>query len=286
MASSGTLASTAPALSASELGELVRLVARRTGVDLGGQRPSTLGRRAAGRLGACGARSAAEYLALLRADAAEPWRLLERLTIKVSRLFRNPDTFAAIRAQVLPELRSSRGERELRVWSAGCACGEEAYGLAMLCAEAGGAFRVVGTDVDRAALARARAGAYRATEIGQVPPELAARHLLPREAGVVSVRPELARRVRFEPHDLASSAPPGAPGRFDLVACRNVLIYYVAERQAQLLASVLGSLAPGGYLVLGEAEWPVPSAERRLEVVDRAHRIFRLPASEPERSWR
>jgi chemotaxis methyl-accepting protein methylase len=263
-------------LSVRDVGELLAVLAARTGVDLSGQRLAMLARRAAFRVVASGARTAGGYLELLASDQAEPWRLLERLTIKVSRLFRNPDTFAALRGRVLPELRRSRGDRELRVWSAGCACGEEAYGLAMLCAELGGPFRVTATDVDRAALARARAGTYRDVEVGQVPADLAARHLEPRAPGVVSVRPELARRVQFEPHDLASAAPPPGAAPFDLVACRNVLIYYVADRQAELLAAVLRSLAPGGYLVLGEAEWPVPSAERRLDVVDGAHRIFRL----------
>jgi chemotaxis methyl-accepting protein methylase len=279
MASSGTLASTAPALSASELGELVRLVARRTGVDLGGQRPSTLGRRAAGRLGACGARSAAEYLALLRADAAEPWRLLERLTIKVSRFFRNPATFAAVAGEVLPALRRARPGRPLRAWSAGCAFGEEAYGLAMLCAASGPGWSVLGTDVDRSALARARAGVYPAALAADVPPDVAERHLARRADGAVAVRPELARHVRFEAHDLCAGAPPGAGARFELVACRNVLIYYVAERQARILATLLRALAPGGYLVLGEAEWPARAVAARLEVVDRAARIFKLAAS-------
>jgi chemotaxis methyl-accepting protein methylase len=277
MASLGTLASPSPAaLSTPELAELVGLVARRTGVDLGGQRPAMLARRAATRIGACGARSAADYLALLRADAAESWRLLERLTIKVSRLFRNPATFAAIADRVLPGLRRSRGARPLRVWSAGCAHGEEAYGLAMLCDASGPGWSVLGTDVDRAAVARARAATYPAALASDVPAALAARHLARRADGAVAIRPELAGRVRFEVHDLCAASPPSGDPRFDVVACRNVLIYYVAERQARILASLVRSLAPGGYLVLGEAEWPAPAVAARLEIVDRACRIFRL----------
>jgi chemotaxis methyl-accepting protein methylase len=262
------------ALGRGGLGELVRLVALRTGVDLGGLRPAMLARRAAHQIAASGAASAAEYLDLLRSDAAEPARLLERLTIKVSRLFRNPATYEAIAARVLPELRRSGEGRPLRVWSAGCARGEEAWGLAMLCAASGAGWSVLGTDVDRAALARARAATYAAADAAEVPAPLAARHLVPRPGGAVGVHPDLSRHVRFEPHDLAAPPPRGGP--FDLVACRNVLIYYLAERQGRILASLLASLAPGGFLVLGEAEWPLPAALERLAVVDRGCRIFRL----------
>jgi chemotaxis methyl-accepting protein methylase len=280
MPATGPLAAPAPApLSERELAELVGLVAARTGVDFGGQRPAMLARRAATRIGSCGARSASDYLALLRSDAAEPWRLLERLTIKVSRLFRNPATFAAIAERVLPDVRRSRGSRPLRVWSAGCAHGEEAYALAMLCEASGPGWSVLGTDVDRSALARARAATYPAALAEDVPADLAARHLARRADGALAIRPELARRVRFEAHDLSAAAPPSGDPRFDLVACRNVLIYYVAERQARILASLVRALAPGGYLVLGEAEWPTAAAAARLVVVDRARRIFKLAAS-------
>jgi chemotaxis protein methyltransferase CheR len=270
-------------LSVGDLGAMLDVLARRTGVDLTGQRLAMLARRAAQQIAVSGARTAAGYLALLRTDAAEPWRLLERLTIKVSRFFRNPETFATIGARVLPDLRWTRRGRELRVWSAGCGCGEEPYGLAMLCAAGPGRFSVLGTDVDRAALARARAATYRRVDVEHVPAALAARHLAPRGDDAVAVRPELARHVRFDAHDLASAAAV-AGGHFDLVACRNVLIYYVAERQAEILGGILRALAPGGYLVLGEAEWPVPSIERRLEVVDRVDRVFRLAAAPADRS--
>jgi chemotaxis methyl-accepting protein methylase len=271
-------------LSPLQLGELLAIIAERTGVDLAGQRPAMLARRAAFRIGASGARTAGDYLELLRADAAESWLLLERLTIKVSQLFRNPETFSVLRDRVLPELRRRAPHRELRVWSAGCACGEEAYGLAMVCAATGGRWSVLGTDVDRSALARARAGAYPLLQLGHVPPELARRHLGAHGDAAVAVREELARHVHFAAHDLASGALPVRSGRFDLIACRNVLIYYLADRQAEILSLLLSALVPGGVLVLGEAEWPVPSVERRLAILDRAHRIFTLPARAAERS--
>jgi two-component system CheB/CheR fusion protein len=268
--------------SGQELDELLGVVAERTGVDLRGQRPPMLARRAAVRLSATRAPTTEEYLALLRDDLAEPWALLERLTIKVSRLFRDPEAFEVLRARAVPELRRARGGAPLRAWSAGCAHGQEAYGLAMLLAESGGPWSVLATDVDRSALTCARAARSPRAQATDVPADLAARWLA-RCGDDVRVAPALADGVRFAAHDLASPAPPpGAAGRFDLVACRNVLMYFLAASQAAVLSRVVDRIAPGGWLLLGEAEWPPPSVERRLEVVERRHRLFRVRAADPE----
>jgi chemotaxis methyl-accepting protein methylase len=264
--------------SGEELGELLTVVAERTGVDLRAQRRPMLARRATRHLSASGADSTAAYLARLRDDLAEPWRLLERLTIKVSRLFRDPAAFAILRERAIPELRALRGAGELRGWSAGCAHGQEAYGLAMLLAGSGGPWSVLGTDVDRSALTRARAARYPREEAADVPADLAAEHLAP--AGEeVRILPPVTRSVRFAAHDLSSPVPPPSAAPFDLVACRNVLIYFLPGSQAEVLARIVARIAPGGWLLLGEAEWPTPHVERRLKVVDRARRLFRVSAS-------
>ncbi len=259
-----------------ELGELLAVVTERTGVDLRAQRPPMLARRAAVRVSAIGAPSTAEYLRRLRDDLAEPWALLERLTIEVSRLFRDPGAFAVLRERAIPELRRRRGAAPIRAWSAGCAHGQEAYGLAMLLAGSGGPWSVLATDVDRSALTRARAARYPRSQASEVPPDLAATFLEPAGEREVRVVPEAAAGVRFAAHDLASSAPPPGGGLFDVVACRNVLIYFLASTQAEVLSRLVERIAPGGWLLLGEAEWPTPSVERRLEVVDRGRRVFRL----------
>lgn len=266
-----------PEPSNEELGELLAVVAERTGVDLATQRRPMLARRAALRLSAAAAPSTAEYLALLQDDLAEPWRLLERLTVKVSRFFRDRGAFALLRERVVPELRAARGASELRAWSAGCARGQEAYGLAMVLAESGGPWSVLATDVDRSALTRARAARYPREETVDVPPELAAEHFLPGGAEV-RVSPALARGVQLAAHDLGSPAPPPGGGTFDLVACRNVLIYFLASSQAEVLSRVVDRIAPGGFLLLGKAEWPAARVEARLEVVDRPRRLFRVRA--------
>lgn len=258
-----------------ELHALLDVVAERTGVDLRTQRRAMLARRASLHLSAAGAPSTAAYLARLRDDLAEPWRLLERLTIKVSRLFRDPGAFATIRARAVPELRARRRAAPIRAWSAGCARGEEAWTLAMLLAESGGPWSVLATDVDRSSLTAAQGARYPAGEAVDVPADLAARHLVVR-AGGVTISPALARGVRFAAHDLASAAPAPAGEVFDLVACRNVLIYFLPDVQRRVLSRIVDRIAPGGWLLLGEAEWPPPAVERRLSLVDRHQRLFRV----------
>jgi chemotaxis methyl-accepting protein methylase len=276
---------TRPSLSApltaptpAQLEEVLALVAARTGADLRGQRVPMLERRVLNDMALQRAATPAAYLARLRADEAAAWTLLGRLTVKVSRFFRNPEVFAALRERVLPALRAERGGAPLRVWSAGCARGQEPYSLAMLLDAGGCEGSVLATDVDPAALAAARAATYPSAEVVDVPFALAARALEPLDDGRVAVAPRAAARVRFAGHDLTSPLPPDEGGRFDLVCCRNVLIYFVREAQAAILTRLLARVAPGGFLCLGEAEWPPASLARELEVFDRTLRIFRAPA--------
>lgn len=260
-----------------QLRDVLTLVSERTGADFRGQRRAMLERRIVNHMVTCAAASPEAYLETLRADDAVVWALLERLTIKVSRFFRNPPVFEALRHAVVPALRRERGSAPLRAWSAGCARGQEAYSLAMLLQEVGGPWSVLATDVDPASLAAARTGTFGVADAADVPAELAARHLAPLEDGRLAVDAGVASGVRFGAHDVTS--PRGLPeGRFDLVCCRNVLIYFVPEAQARIFALLLGRLAPGGYLCLGEAEWPGDRLVRELELVDRALRIFRAPA--------
>lgn len=264
--------------SPAQLEEILALVAARTGADLRGQRVPMLERRVLNDMALRSAATPAAYVERLRGDEAAAWTLLGRLTVKVSRFFRNPEVFAALRGRVLPALRAERGAAPLRAWSAGCARGQEPYSLAMLLDADGCEGSVLATDVDPGALAAARAATYPSAEVVDVPFALATRALDPLDDGRVAVAPRVAARVRFAGHDLTSPRPPDAGGRFDLVCCRNVLIYFVREAQAAILARLLAHVAPGGFLCLGEAEWPAARLAREVEVFDRTLRIFRTPA--------
>lgn len=260
------------------LAAIVEVVRSCRGTDFGGYRPDTVRRRVLNRALSAGAVTLEEYLERLRSDPAEVGELVQRLTIKVSRFFRNPECIPPVRSALAARAARAAG-RPLRAWSAGCGRGEEAYTLAILLAEldprpAPG--QVIGTDIDPAALRAAAAARYGREAIDDLPPELALRHLEEeRGGGLHRVRDALLERVMLRLHDLTRAAVPPAGGGFDLVSCRNTLIYFQPQVHATAERLLLRGLAPGGLLWLGEAEWPSADAARRLEVVDRRARLFR-----------
>ncbi|MCO5171050.1 MAG: chemotaxis protein CheR [Planctomycetes bacterium] len=257
----------------SSLQELLGLLRELRGVDFGGYRVATLARRVRNRMIAANLQSLDAYLGRLRDDPAEPDALIERLTIKVSRFFRGAGAFEAV-ARALEARRQALPGRRLAVWSAGCGQGEEPYSLAMLLdglQPPGDAPDVTATDLDPAALAAAAAATYRDAALEELPAALRAQHLVRRD-GRWEVAPALRRRVRLLRDDLTVAAPP--PGAFDLVACRNTLIYFQPALQERVLERLAGALVPGGLLWLGEAEWLAGAVASRFGVVDRRARLF------------
>jgi chemotaxis methyl-accepting protein methylase len=225
---------------------------------------------------ACGARTPEEYAAYLDRVPEEYDRLLDALTINVTKFFRNPETWEVIRASVLPEIFRRPGP--VRVWSAGSASGEEAYTLATLmldwAEENRGRARlrrvtILGTDIDGETLAQAEEATYPEVALAEVPPKIRGRWF---EAGP-PYRPHPAARalVRFQRADLLTDAPP-FPAR--LILCRNVVIYLDRAAQAHVYRTFLGALEPGGFLVLGRVETLPPEIYRQLTAIDSRERIF------------
>ncbi|HET8734579.1 MAG TPA: CheR family methyltransferase, partial [Anaeromyxobacteraceae bacterium] len=241
------------------LAAILEVVRRRTGTDFAGYRAATVRRRVMNRVLSAGAQTLEGYLPRLLVDPGEVGELVERLTIKVSRFYRNPLLVPAV-AGALAQRARAAGDRPLRVWSAGCGRGEEAYTLAILLAELGQpclAGQVVGSDVDPAALRAAAAARYPSEAVVDLPPRLRAGHLQACGSGdALVVREGIRARVRLVAHDLTTEAEPPDGGGFDLVACRNALIYFRPAVQARVERLLLRALAPGGLLWLGEAEWP------------------------------
>jgi chemotaxis protein methyltransferase CheR len=209
--------------------------------------------RARDRAGALGLDEAA-YLQRAADDDTEAARLADLLRVGETRFFRHRAQVQALAERVLPECaRACRAERrQLRAWSAGCATGEEAWTLAMLCAavEPPVEFEVIASDLSSEALDRARAGRYPAERAADVPPALAAR-FLDEHTGERVVRDSLRAHVTFERHNLLDARYPAG---FDVILCRNVLIYFDGERRDQVIARLTGSLREGGYLFLGYSE--------------------------------
>lgn len=254
-----------------------RLVLERCGFDLGHYKNPCIRRRIAARVRARGFRSAAPYLETLSREEGEAEALLTALTIHVSRFFRNPSTFAILGSRVLPELfAKARGEgnRSLRLWSVGCAEGEEPYTLALLLTEMERPevpVEILATDLSAAALQRAAAGMFDAERLVAVPQALRDRYF-EADGTRFRLREEVRSRVVFRRHDiLARDAYPAA----ELILCRNVLIYFSREEQDEILRRFAADLPSGGYLVLGRAETLLGDIRRLFTIEDPAERIYR-----------
>jgi chemotaxis methyl-accepting protein methylase len=239
-------------------------------------------RRIAVRMRACGVHTYADYQALLERSPTEYERLRDALTINVTRFYRNADTWNLLRRDLIPRLCAASGE--IRVWSAGCSSGEEAYTVAILAAEhldrAGRSTEldrlvVDATDVDRLSLERAQAARYRPENLAEMPPELVDRYLEP-VGPELQVVARVRRRVFVRRVDLNSSPAPRRD--YHMVVCRNVLIYFDRPMQERLLQTFTDSLVPGGYLVLGKVETLFGTVRDRLLLVDPRERVYRRPA--------
>ena len=240
-----------------DLERLLEFVKLNRGFDFTGYKRTTLERRVQKRMEAIGANDYAGYLARLNAEPAEYTLLFNTLLINVTRFFRDDLPWQVLASQVIPRLiaRAPAGV-PIRVWSAGCASGEEAYSLAILFAEALGmdAFRdrvkIYATDADEEALAQARAAVYTEEQVEGIPEALRARYLEAQDGRFVC-RKDLRRAVIFGRNDLVQDAP---ISRIDLLVCRNTLMYFNAATQAEILGRFHFALTEGGVLFLGRAE--------------------------------
>lgn len=263
--------------------ELARVITEGVGIGLDSYKDRCLRRRIAVRMRACGVHTYRDYAAHLAATPDEFDRLRDALTINVTRFYRNPETWDYLRREVLPGLMARSGGR-LRVWSAGCASGEEPYTLAMLLAEAAAALghpewfagvRIDATDVDRASLERTRAARYPAEALVDLPGPLLERWCRRDGAGWIVGEP-LRAAVSVHTVDLGRDPPPAE--KYDLICCRNVVIYFSRDVQERLFERFTNALAPGGYLVLGKVETLVGVARERLKLLEPRERVYQRPA--------
>lgn len=263
----------------SDFERILAVVRERCGVDFRCYRPANVQRRILNRMLSAGVRDSGDYLAMLRQEPDEAGHLLERLTIKVSRFFRNRPVFDALQARMLREWHARA--RPLRIWSAGCSRGEEAHTLALMMLRHGIPGTVLATDIDPQAIAAARAGRYGTDSLVEMTAAEvdACFECVPDESGMRQVDARVRARVRFARHDLTTCLPP-VPERFDLISCRNVMIYFSPDTQRAVQRMLVDALAPGGYLCLGEAEWPDGSLAPLLAAMPRKLRTFRrLPVA-------
>ncbi len=243
-------------------------------------------RRLAARIRSVGYSDPTAYVELLEENPQEQEQLLAALSVHVSQFFRNVSVFHVLEKQILPELlESSRGNKsKLRIWSVGCANGEEPYSLALLCQKRqlkGDLISIVGTDLSPEALTRAKRGVFPADRVESVPGEMLADFFTNQDKWYQLVEP-IRERVQFFRHDILTDQP---FYRANLILCRNLLIYFSREQQQQIMEILAAALLPGGYLVLGRAETMALACRKFFVCVDPAERIYRrLPVDEVSQS--
>ena len=259
------------------LEELLEFVKETRGFDFTGYKRSTIERRVARRMSTVGAERYDEYFDYLELHGEEFAELFNTLLINTTGFFRDPQTWEYLATEIVPELLATRSdEAPIRVWCAGCTSGEEPYTVAMVLARVMGdaAFRergkIYATDVDEEALDFARLGAYAPRQIEDVPHDALERFFERTEQRYV-FRKDMRRCVIFGRNDLVQDAP---ISRIDLLVCRNTLMYFTAETQAQILRRFHFALDDDGYLLLGKSEMLITHTDL-FAPVELKRRVFR-----------
>ncbi len=257
-----------------------RILKAMTGLRLDNYKSSCVKRRIAVRMSTVGCETAEEYVEYLHTEKSEPGILAKKLTIHVSKFFRNPSTFTKLREKVLPALFShctQEGRRSLFLRSLGCAAGEEPYTLAIMLKDhfpeelSRFSISIHGTDIDNDVLRLAENAVYGEESLDEIPPEVRERHFRFKD-GTYHLDPRIREMVSFAHGDLARS-----PGKAttDLILCRNVLIYFERSSQESIISSFAESLREGGFLVLGRTETMMSGVRELFRPVCHAERIYR-----------
>jgi two-component system, chemotaxis family, CheB/CheR fusion protein len=250
------------------------------GFDFTGYKRSSLMRRVGRRMAQINVPDYTEYLDYLQVHPEEFTALFNTILINVTGFFRDVEAWECLRNDVLPTILAAKDpDAPLRLWSAGCASGEEAYSLAMMIAEALGPdefrrrVKIYATDVDEEGLTQARHASYGERDIRGLPPELLERYF-EASANRYTFRKDLRRSVIFGRNDLVQDAP---ISRIDLLVCRNALMYFNAETQARILSRFHFALTNSGVLFLGKAEMLL-SHTNLFVPIDLKRRLFRKVA--------
>ncbi|HEX9093400.1 MAG TPA: protein-glutamate O-methyltransferase CheR [Coriobacteriia bacterium] len=269
-----------------DMGKLLAKVVAEQGLDLTQYRLPYVERRVAARLRVLGLHTYRQYARHLDLHPEEYAKLLDTLTINVTDFFRDPTVYKLFRSRIVPAIikeKTRTRHRMVRVWSAGCATGEEPYSLAMSFLSEFGEKRsafmltVIATDLDPEALRVAQAAEYDVAKLTHIPRADQQRFVTVR-GDRFRINPEVTRLVKFRPLNLFIDEP---IHMVDVIFCRNVFIYFTREQQAKVLETFARSLARGGYLVLGRSEKMAAAVSDEFELVDGRERIYRKRAATP-----
>jgi chemotaxis protein methyltransferase CheR len=265
-AQGSTLAAFSQSISDADFFLFQRLIEKDAGIYLAPAKKSLLVGRLSRRMRELGLSDLRKYYKRVLADPAEHTRMVDQISTNETQFFREPIHFEFVERRVLPRWisQAEAGERmrNVRVWSAGCSTGEEPYSIAMtllhnLPQASEWQIEVLATDISTRVLARARAGVWPVEKARQIPASYLKSFMLRgtgTQEGKMKVGPEIQRIVRFEQFNLMEEPGFGPSSRFDLIFCRNVLIYFQPETKARVVRGLLRHLSPEGYLFVGHSE--------------------------------
>ncbi|HEY3316928.1 MAG TPA: protein-glutamate O-methyltransferase CheR [Coriobacteriia bacterium] len=265
-----------------DLDRLIRKVREERGLDLHQYRRAYAERRLAARMRTLTLHTYRQYERYLDAHPDEYSKLLDTLTINVTDFYRDGSVYEILRGNVIPSLLKEKArarQRSIRVWSAGCATGEEAYSVTMAFLSAMGRdaddflLNVFATDIDPRALETAREATYDVAKLPHIPKAEQMR-FVEKSKDTFRIKPEVTQHVRFKRLNLFEDEPINI---VDVILCRNVFIYFTREQQARVLESFWRVLYRGGYLVLGRSEKMAPALAARFELVSGRERVYRKP---------
>ncbi len=259
------------------IGQITQLLRSQTGHDFSGYKDRTIVRRVQRRMHVLQIDNVIQFIERLRGDSREVTLLFHDLLIGVTNFFRDPDAFAALEREVIPQLFTGKGPGDaIRVWVPGCATGEEAYSIAILLREfalkngAAPKLQVFATDIDDHALDIARVGRFPTTIANYISSPRLERYFL-REDGTYRIAGDLREICLFSSHNLLRDAP---FSKLDLISCRNLLIYLGGDLQGRVIPLFHYALIQNGFLFLGPSE-NVTRHARLFSTIDKVHRIFR-----------
>lgn len=243
-------------LSRAEFEEIRALVHKVSGINLHQGKEELVKARLAKRLRALNINSFSEYLSYIKDKKEELAAMVEALTTNKTNFFREPQHFEFLRSEIIPKLRG----KEIRIWSAGCSSGEEPYSIAMLLldeltSEEIKEVRILATDISERVLAKARSATYQQYELDGVPPQMLQKYFIctnPKPPRTYQLSERVTSLVRIARLNLIDHWPMRCG--FDLIFCRNVMIYFDKNTQRELVNRFWEILKPGGYLFVGHSE--------------------------------
>jgi chemotaxis protein methyltransferase CheR len=247
-------------LTGEELGRISDLLYRWTGMTFGEKKRYYIERRVENRMRRSGIATARDYIARLPTDGAERERLINAVTINETYFYRESHQLQALERAILPKIVAGRRPGDLvRIWSMPCSTGEEGYSIALWLLENWALVdayhvEIIASDIDTAAIAAAREGRYGERALSRLPERLLQAYFEPAKGHERQIIQDLRESVIFSQVNIVDAAAMAAAGTFDVILCRNLLIYFDEAARATAAANLHAALNPGGFLCLGHSE--------------------------------